>query len=274
MTDPSGTHGLTGWLTERDVAAFHALLESPISAPSKPALTALIRRLLARVPFQNLCMLAGPRRAPTRAEIRDDMLSGRGGPCGHMNPFFAALLHELGYRVALVAGTMQQPDCHIAMLVTLGGERLWVDVGNAFPYLEPIALGDPQPRRHPLLDHRLCALDGARWRIEHRRPGSPTWTRNYEFSVAPRTIESFETMIESHYRQPSYGPFLRGLRAVRFPSADAAVVVRDRTVRVIDDRKDHTQTYEKPELCEALRAHFAGIDLPIEQAIAQLERPL
>jgi|GEM_PF-979242 len=265
----SATLGLEGWLDRADIEVFHGRLGLPIEAPSKAALTALIGRTLARLPFQNICMLAGPRRAPSLAEIRDDMLSGRGGPCGHMNPFLSALLHELGYAVTLVAGSMQAPDCHIALVVALAGERLWVDVGNGFPYLEPIALDDSSPRRHPLLDHRLRPLGGDRVQVEHRRRDDDVWVRNYDFTCAPRSFDSFAGMIESHYSEPDYGPFLRGLRA-NCHTADRSIVVRDRVLRIVDTKRDDNRTLDDAGLAAALREHFPGAELPLRAALARL----
>jgi N-hydroxyarylamine O-acetyltransferase len=261
--------GLDGWLERGDLEAFHARLGLAIEAPSKAALTALIARTLERIPFQNLCMLARPRRAPSLAEIRDDMLSGRGGPCGHMNPFFAVLLHELGYAVALVSASMQAPDCHIALLVSLAGERLWVDVGNGFPYLEPISLEDPRPRHHPLLDHRLRPLGDDRWQVEHRRRGEDSWVRNYEFACAPRSFEFFAGMIESHYSQPGYGPFLLGLRANRH-THERSIVLRDRTLRLVTAEHDDSHTLDDAGLAEAMREQFGGIELPLHDALERL----
>lgn len=259
------------WLDRADVAAFHDQLGLAIEPPSKRALTELLTRLLERLPFQNLCMLARPRRAPTLAEVRADMLGGRGGPCGHMNPFLAALLLELGYTATLVAGSMQAPDCHIALIVALEGERLWLDAGNGFPYAEPIPLGDERPRRHPLLDHRIRP-QADRWRVEHRRRGESDWFCNYEFDATPRSFDSFAPMIESHYSRPGYGPFLCGLRANRYPPG-RAIVLRDRVLRLVDADHDQSQTLDDAGLAAALREHFAGIELPLREALAALETP-
>jgi arylamine N-acetyltransferase len=268
----NATHGLEDWLARADVEAFHAQLGLAVEPPSKPALVALLGRLLDRLPFQNIDMLARPRRAPTLAEIRSDMLEGRGGPCGHMNPFLAALLHELGYAVSLVAANMQAPDCHVALLVDIEGERLWMDVGNGFPYLEPIPLGDEHPRSHPLLDHRLRSLGDSRWQIEHRRRGQLEWSRNYDFGLAPRSFDSFAEMIEAHYSRPGYGPFLLGLRAIRFPPC-RAIVLRDRVLRLVDAERDESHSLDDDGLAAALREHFAASKLPLQQALDHLEMP-
>lgn len=265
-------NALISWLERADVEAFHEQLGLAVERPSKLALTNLVARLLERLPFQNICMLARPRRAPTLADIRADMLGGRGGPCGHMNPFLAALLHELGYTVTLVAGSMQAPDCHIALIVALDGERLWVDAGNGFPYCEPIPLGDERPRLHPLLDHRLRTLGGDRWRVEHRRRGELSWFGNYDFDLTPRSFDSFATMIDAHYSQPGYGPFLLGLRANRYPPG-RAIVLRDRVLRLVDADHDESQTLDDTGLAAALHEHFLGIELPLREALACLEMP-
>ncbi len=261
-------HGLGGWLSERDVARFLGFLGVPASSPSRAAHTELVRRVLERVPFQNVWMLARRREAPTLAQVREDMLAGRGGPCGHMNPFVAALLHELGYRVELFSGSMQEPDCHIAIVVTLDDERLWFDVGNAFPYLEPIALGDEAVRYHPLLDHRLRRV-GPSWCVEHRRPDRG-WVCNYVLGSEPRPFRSFAPMIHAHYTRPGYGPFLRGLRVVRF-SGGGMVALRDHTLRVIDGHTDVTRELSTPELSDVLLEYFPDVELPLTDALRALE---
>jgi arylamine N-acetyltransferase len=261
---------VVGWLDGRDVEAFHERLGVPIARPSKAALSALLARVLERVPFQNLCMLAGPRRAPTLAEVRTDMLAGRGGPCCHINPFLAALLHQLGYAVTLVAGSMRVPDCHIALVVALEGEQLWVDAGNGFPYGEPISLGDEGTRSHPMLDHRLRPLCGARWQVEHRRRGELAWFRNYDFDLTPRSFESFATMITAHHSQPGYGPFLLGLRANRYPPG-RAIVIRDRVLRLVDRDRDESRTLDDIGLAAALQEYFPGVEFPLREALARIE---
>lgn len=261
-------HGLGGWLSEHHVTRFLGLVGVPASRPSRSALAELVRRVLERVPFQNVCMLARPREAPTLTQIREDMLAGHGGPCGHMNPFMAALLHELGYRVELFAGSMQEPECHIAVVVTLDGERLWVDVGNAFPYLEPIELGDEGVRCHRLLDHRLRRV-GPSWCVEHRWPDRD-WVCNYVLGAEPRPFRSFASMIHAHYTRPGYGPFLRGLRVVRFPSM-GMVALRNLTLRVIDGHTDVTRELSTPELFDVLLEHFPDVELPLTDALQALE---
>ena len=57
----------------------------------------VIVSMLERVPFHNLTLLTRERRPPTMAEIKEDMMSGIGGPCAVVNAFFAVLLERLGF---------------------------------------------------------------------------------------------------------------------------------------------------------------------------------
>lgn len=269
----STTHGLDGWLSRADLQTFHSQIDLPIQQPCRAALTSLVGRMLDRLPFQNICMLARPRRAPTLSEIRADMLSGRGGPCGHMNPFLTALLHELGYEVHLVSGSMQEPDCHIALIVWIGDEWLWTDVGNGFPYLEPISLNDQSLRRHALLDYRLRQGHEDRWQVEHRRRGQTEWVCNYQFHRSPRSFDFFADMIEAHYSQPGYGPFLTGLRANRH-TPQRSVLIRDRVLRIVDSEYDESRSLDDAGLAAAVREHFPGVDLPLQDALEQLQMPI
>ena len=61
------------------------------------SLNKLIVSMLSRVPFHNLTLLTRERRPPTSAEIRNDMMTGLGGPCSVVNSFFAVLLDILGF---------------------------------------------------------------------------------------------------------------------------------------------------------------------------------
>jgi len=66
-------------------------------SPSLQSLNMVIVSMLERVPFHNLTLLTRERRPPTMAEIKEDMMSGIGGPCAVVNAFFAVLLERLGF---------------------------------------------------------------------------------------------------------------------------------------------------------------------------------
>lgn len=258
-------------LSDPQAAAFARWLDVASAPPDLGTLRGLLQAYLGRVPFQNVTMLARPRRAPTLEEIRADVLAGRGGPCGVMNPFFAALLHRLGFTVCLLRGSMQQPDCHIAVGVLLEGRHHWLDVGNGHPYLDVIPLGDEAPRTHGGLTYRVRPLeDGARYAVEHRLAPAAPWRCSYTFLWEPTAFFRFAAMIEHHYTTVGYGPFLSGLRVIRCPGG-ALRALRDR--ELILSAGEYTVREPVPDRA-ALRAllarHFGDLDLPFSEALDAL----
>lgn len=262
---------LSGWLTREGAEAFVERLGVPFTQPDFPTLRALVRAYLGRLPFQNLCMLARPGRSPTVPEILDDMRRGRGGPCNVMNPFLAALLARLGYDVALVAGSMQQPDCHIALEVRLEDRACWLDAGNGHPYLDPVPLGDEAPRAHAGLTYRLAARSGGAFAVEHLFPDATAWKTSYTFTPVPRPLRFFAGMIEQHHREPGFGPFLTGLRLIRFPGG-ALTVIRDDVLITGHEVIQKERLTDRTALLAAIAAHFGDLDLPLDEALRALER--
>lgn len=262
---------LSGWLTRDDAEALLDLLGVPFARPDLPTLQALLRGYLGRLPFQNLCMLARSGRPPTVPEILDDMRRGRGGPCNVMNPFLAALLARLGYDVALVAGSMQQPDCHIALEIRLEDRSYWLDAGNGHPYLDPVALGDEAPRAHAGLTYRLAPRGGGAFAVEHLSPDAADWKTSYTFTSVPRPLRFFAGMIEQHHREPDFGPFLTGLRLIRFPGG-ALTAIRDDVLLTGRDVIRKERLPDRAALLAAIAAHFGDLDLPLDEALRALER--
>jgi arylamine N-acetyltransferase len=268
---------LAGWLSRAEAEAFVEQLGVRFERPDLEALRALLRAYLGKLPFQNIGMLARYGRAPTRAEILDDMRRARGGPCNVMNPFFAALLARLGYEVRLLSGSMKQPDCHIALLVELSGRGYWVDAGNGHPYLEPVAFGDEEPRSYAGLTFRLTTRpEPATYAVEHLFPGATAWTTSYLLTLAPRPLRDFAEMIEQHHTRPGFGPFLLGLRLIRFPDG-ALTAIRDDVLMLGRASIQTARLPDRGALLRAVAEHFGDIDLPVEEALRALEqagRPL
>ena len=262
---------LSGWISRAEAEAFAARLGVRVARPDLAALRALIPAYLGALPFQNVCMLARGGRVPTRDEILGDVRRGRGGPCNVMNPFLAALLSALGYDVALLSGSMQQPDCHIALSVQIDGRAFWVDAGNGHPYLEPVAFGDDRPRSHAGLTLRLAPRGDGGYSVDHLLPQATAWRTSYTLTRAPRPMRFFAEMIDRHHTEPGFGPFLSGLRIIRFPGG-ALTAIRDdvlltgRTSVQSDRLRDHRA------LADAVAAHFGDVDLPLDDALCALER--
>lgn len=263
---------LCGLVSTAEAWRFAERLGACDGHPSLPGLRALLCAYVGRLPFQNVTMLAGPRRAPTLSEIREDMAAGRGGPCGVLNPFLAALLHRLGYEVRLISGSMQQPHCHIALCVRLAGQDHWLDAGNGHPYLDVIPLGDDGLRDHAGLCYRVVAQPGGAFAVRHRLDKEGPWKTSYVFTPEPRGFAFFTEMIHCHYAQPGFGPFLGGLRMIRFPDGQQHAI-RDRillTWRSGQPRVLRRTLEDEAALLQAARTFFGDVALPAPEALRAL----
>jgi N-hydroxyarylamine O-acetyltransferase len=201
-----------------DVAAYLRRLgiEEP-ATPSLPALRALQRAHLERVPFENSSVLRGepivldPERLVAKL-VRD----GRGGFCFELNGAFAALLKALGYEVALLPGRfwssegLGPPNEHLALRVHIDGESWLVDVGAGYSFLEPLRLvigpeqDDPNGRfRITAAADEPGALD-VEW--QHR---DGAFRPHYRFEDRPVAMDAFVEVCE-HLRTSPDSPFPRG----------------------------------------------------------------
>ena len=216
---------MTGnWLDEQEVDQYLGLIGVSRKLPSVEFLTEIIGCTLEYVPFQNLTMLDSDRTVPAIDDIKRLMLSGIGGICTIRNPFIHQLLRKLGFDAKLVASTIMNPDCHITIIVEIEGELWWCDPGNGFPYFSIIRLGDETTKSHPFLDYRLTETDGT-WSLEHKNSDG-NWFTNYFFKLDFVDFDYFDSMYLRHYTDPSFGPFLTGLRFNKWTD-ESGVILRD-----------------------------------------------
>jgi len=206
--------GLEGWLSPRQVAAYLALTGTP-APPRKPGLDYLHQLLAnsyARVPFQNLTLLCGPEHPPSLDRIARDMLAGIGGLCTTINPFLCALLQSVGYSVGMLRVSMAQPDCHIGLLLSLHGQRYWLDAANGFPYLRCLALKPGAGYHQPHFSYTIGRSNSGDWQLAQTPLGSRDLVVNQRFRAVPVNYAGFRRMRRLHYSDPSYGPFQLGIR--------------------------------------------------------------
>lgn len=267
IADPN----LGQWLSQQDAEAFCGRLGVPFAKADLDTLRLLVRTYLGKIPFHNIHMLARYGREPTRDEILDDMRQGLGGPCNVMNPFFAALLARLGYDVTLLSGSMQQPDCHIALCIRFGNDAYWVDVGNGHPYLEPIRFGDESPKFHAGLGFRLRTLQPGLFAIEHQFEPEGVWKTCYTFTLEPRSHAFFAQMIAEHHTKPGFGPFMMGLRLIRVPDGSLTAIRDDMLLTGMDVIQKH-RLVDQDTLMTAVSTHFGDIELPISKALEMLKK--
>jgi len=250
-------------LSRNEVASFLEQIQVPMSAPSVEFLTHIVVGINEYLPFQNITMLTGPRHRPSNDWIKREMLDGLGGLCTVRNPFLFALLQELGFDVRFVSSSMNEEDCHISLVVELGGEEWWVDVGNGYPYLSPIQLGDEGPKQNWFLSYRLVK-QGSRYEVQHLTSGNQ-WKVNHHFSSEGVDFSIFDRMHQLHYTQPGWGPFLTGLRVNRFWS-DGGAILKDNqasspkgevTIEGPEELSSWLEEWFNPRFYEAIDVHAA-----------------
>lgn len=210
-------------LDDSEIESFLKQIHVSKQEPSVRFLQQIVSGVVEYVPFQNLTMLTAPRCRPSIETIKLEMLSGMGGLCTARNPFLHELLRHLGFEPKFVSSTMGEPDCHITLIVNLDNEDWWVDVGNGYPYFEPVKLGDEKTHSNWFFSYRIVK-NSNKWEVQHNF--SSDWTVNHFFTGEGVDYSRFDRMHELHYTVPGWGPFLTGLRVNRF-WGDGGAVLRD-----------------------------------------------
>jgi len=245
--------GLENALDESACDQFLRLVGMRRRPPSLDYLTLLLRACYARIPFQNLSMLTGPRRPPTIAEITAMMLRGLGGPCDVNNFFLCALLHRLGFNVGLLPASMSEPDCHIGLSVALDGQKYWMDFGNGFPYLTPLPIVHDASAVHIGFRYQLEIRDG-RASVRQNALGEKQTVVNQIIALREVHYSYFDAMRARHYGEPGFGPFLSGVRINRW-ELKRGFIMRDNTIRNLPGKK---QTADFDAGLAWIRRHFDG----------------
>ena len=228
--------------------------------PNKVAVTVeclfgIVRGVLSNVPFTNIMMLARPGKVPTSQEIFNEITTFIGGPCGHINPFLNTVLLHLGFDSGLVPGWMDGVLSHVAILVNIDGEDWWVDCGNGHPYMTPIKLESVHAQSHAGLTYSL-KNNGDKYIVQHHYEHTDLPTENYQFKTTKVPFSFFDEMVKSHYTTRDFGPFLKGLRLVRFPKGEM-VAIRDRELLTTEKGILTKSSLEKiDDLIECIKLYF------------------
>jgi N-hydroxyarylamine O-acetyltransferase len=114
--------------------------DGPIHS-GKDVLDALIRAHITSIPFENIdiCDFHRPVSLGIPALFEKIVIRRRGGYCFELNALFMSLLTALGFSCQAVAARVLMnrdyfpPLSHRATVVTIGGERLFCDVGFGGP---------------------------------------------------------------------------------------------------------------------------------------------
>ena len=260
--------------------------------PNLETLQYLIERFLVTIPFQNLTILCREREPPSPSLLKSDMMTGLGGGCATLNTFFGMVLINLGYEVSLVAATIHQPECHVTLLVLVEGRYWFVDVGNGKPYFSPfsvfelkekeggsddsgnnckgnssLAIGRDEEEKHATekRDYARLVYDEEKnmhFLQHHNRHNPSLWCDVYSVCLSKSVcFDSFLPSIWQSRTQPTYGPFLRGIRVCRFITPNDTsrkIAVRDGIA--FDDNNQQRKMASFEEMEEFFLSRFE--DLP------------
>lgn len=190
-----------------------------VDAPPRPDLHTLHRLHRAwrtRVPYENVDIQLGrPIRLEPDALLDKFGRRRRGGFCYEMNGALALLLSSVGFAVEVVeAGVLRatRGDAawgnHVALLVTVDGERWLADTGIGDAFLEPLQLRAGSHRQGELV-YRLERLDPDTWRVHHHPAGT---VASYDLRTRPRPLADFAARCDELATSPD-SPFVRVLVA-------------------------------------------------------------
>lgn len=169
-------------------------VDAPVQA-DLPTLLRLHRAWRTRVPYENVDIQLGrPIHLDPEALLDKFGRRRRGGFCFEMNGALALLLRSTGFTVDVVeAGVLRESrgdeawGNHVALLVTIDGERWLADTGIGDAFLEPLPLC-PGDHRQGALTYRIERLDATTWRVHHHPGGS---VASYDLRTRPRALADF-----------------------------------------------------------------------------------
>ena len=211
-------------------------------------------------------------------EIKQSILSGKGGLCYPTNVFAKFFLEALGYDIYFLGSRVSVPDDHIVTVVNslkTKGDRYLVDIGGGFPSFEPIPLDfdeESPTYSQSFLKFKYVWKDGKVARY-HSRILGPTSLKNEEGELewkvfysldtdpTPRDISSFDKIMEKIYTDVNSDltPFHKSLRAVGFSKPDMKLMALKETSLFLENEEnflEETKLKSVEEILECVSRYF------------------
>lgn len=228
--------------------------------PAADVLRALHRRHLLSVPFENLDI-----HRKRAIAIDDDAFfrkvvdERRGGFCYELNGAFGNLLRAIGFTVANVSarpwsaaiGFGPEFD-HLALIVTIDGERWLADVGFGDSFLEPLRVDERGEQRDPA---GVFAVIPSGTGMTVRRKHHDAWSDEYLFTLTEHPLADFAEMCRYHQTSPD-SHFTRK-RICSLARADGRITLSDlRLITTADGLRSERDLGSEDEWRDVLRADF------------------
>ena len=179
-------------------------------------LNEIIHAFHLNVPFQSITLMSKPthlRNKPTLEEIKEDVMSKRGGLCYTLNSFMKYLLEALGYKAYHVTSHINAPNApdtsHLATVVEIQTIKYLVDVGIGYPTFEAIPLNFEKESpiyQESFLEYKFTRGGPDRFTRMHKKvngyefvPSDDLWTVIYTVDIRPRELEFFNQSMSLLY---------------------------------------------------------------------------
>ena len=232
-------------------------LPEQVGPPSPELLRELHERHLLTVPFENLSIhLDEPITLDEAALIDKIIRRRRGGFCYELNGAFAALLGALGFPVTRQAArvfgedrALGIPFDHLALIVTLDGERWVADVGFGRHTRYPLRLDWPDPQDDP--EGKFLVVDAPEGDVDVLRDGIP----QYRMEMRPRELDEFR--IGAWWNQTSPSSHFTGSLTCSLVRPDGRITLSgDRLITTTGDERTETVLPTGEAVLDAYRTIF------------------
>ena len=222
--------------------------------------TRMMRRQLFSVPFENLDVQAGKIVSLVPEDIVEKIVNRkRGGYCYEVNGLFAMALESLGIRYQYVAARpmiypARRPRTHMALVITLEGERWLCDLGFG-------SYGIRAPMRLDALDAEI-AQDDDTFMLSLGEDGfyllrakvDGEWANQYAFDLSPQEWVDF---IPANYLNSTHPDtiFVRMIVAVLMTESGRKILGGD-SFKIVSHGRTEKRTVVPSELPGLLAREF------------------
>lgn len=234
-------------------------------APSEKTLKRLQTAHLQAVPFENLSIHAGQPIILNDQALFDKIVKQRrGGFCYELNGLFAALLHELGFDVAMLSAQVAReeggfgPDFdHMTLMVKLQ-QRWLVDVGFGDTFREPLLIDTREIQIQGNRSYQIIKENDHMILYEHKK--GKEWQPQYRFTLRPYQYNDYEEMCRYHQTSPD--SHFTQKRICSMATRDGRITLEEKRLIITlnDIKRQEQQITSKQDYLLRLREHF-GIDL-------------